>query len=692
MDWLTQLAERIDWSHPDLADVPSRDRGAAPRDRLCVVVNRIRRHSAEYFGFSKGFFAELRASASEAEVEAARRAVDAALERDLFFPPHNNALAALGPEILHLGIDETRAGRIAQRVLERQPDWPRNVWTFGITNGVANLLRFLCPLRAVRDEQLLPLFGWLCAIAPVEWQSARGWTERILGSSGHNWYAHSFFGLWMSGALFPHFQGLKQFAALAPTYLEREVRGLFQEDGWSKEGAAGYHRFAALNVIAFARLAERHGVKFSPFFHAKLRTIADATWRMQAPDGDAALFGDDAPARPQPEKTKPVTGKVVAPADVIRRLAARFELAQAKGAIEQLEPGASAPRFLPDNGDNLAAAWSRLRSEPPPFDTALPHTGLYAMRSDWTPTGDWLAINATTIGPVVSSHMHADIFNLELCVRGRRVLQDNWYGDVTADDGSYKSAPEIRNDPMKRRWRVGSTAHNVATVNNEDHVPVLQIYRYGWHERPFVESFVSDSRHAFFSGVHEAYRRLNPPVVAQRRSLFYLRGEYWVLIDRFTVGGEHERSFQQHFHLQKGAEILTNGQVRTHGPGGNLLVVPVAGMTGALALEPNPHPISTYLNPDHATIECRAKGDVILAVVLVPFTDDHVPKISAECVPVECDGRSLGAWEASGIRIRVGDRPDLFFQQHMHWNLEWTCDGHRGAGRVYHSRIGEVAT
>lgn len=689
--WENHLADQIDWSNPDLADIPSRDREALPRDRLCVVVNRIRRHPDEYFGFSTGFFDQLRTSSTPAEIEQARQAVDAALERDLFFPPHNNAFAALGAETLHLGIDEARAARMAQRVLERQADWARTVWMFGITHGVANLLRFLCPHRAVKDEHLLPLFGWLCAIAPVEWQAARGWTERTLGCSGHNWYVHSFFGFWMAGALFPHVKGLKPYAALAPTYLEREAHLLFAEDGWSKEGSASYHRFAALNLIEFARLAERHGVEFRPAFRAKLRTIADATWRMQAPDGDAALFGDAAPAKPRAERRKPTRGRAVAPHEIMRRLAARFGLSQAKGALEQLEPNAPPPKFLPLHGDNLAGAWAALRSEPPPLDTALPYTGLFAMRSNWSSSGDWLAINATTIGPVVSSHMHADIFNIEICVRGRRVLQDNWYGDFTADDGSYKSSPEIRNAPMKRRWRVGSTAHNVATVNNEDQVPVQRVYRYGWHERPFVEAFVSAERYSYFSGVHEAYRRLTAPVVAHRRSIFYLRGEYWVLIDRFTVDGEQERSFQQHFHLLKGAEVLSNGQVRTHGAEGNLLLVPVTGLTGKLAIEPNPHPIGSYQNPDHVTIETASNGNAIMAVLLVPFEGEDVPAVTANAETVECDGRQQGPWEASGIRIRVGERSDFFFKQHMHWNLAWRGAGHQGTGRLFHSRVGEVA-
>jgi hypothetical protein len=660
--WETQLAEQLDWEHPTLAGLP--------RGELWPALRRLRARGDEYFGFSAGYLEALRRTATAAEIAAAQQQFDAALRGDLFFPPHTNAFAALGADTLALAVDAARAAALARRVRDRQADWGRAVWAFGITHGVAELLRCLCPLPACREEDLAPLLGWLTAIAPVEWADARTWSERLLGCTGHNWWVHTFFGFWMAGALFPQLRGLRQFAALAPAYLEREVDLLFAGDGWSKEGAAGYHRFAALNAVAFARLAERHGVKFSPAFQAKLRTIADATWRLTAPDGDSPMFGDCRPAaracwRP------------------LQCLTARFGLPEAKGALEEL--GAGVPRWLGDNGDDLTAAYRQLPAARPPLDTALPDSGLYAMRTDWTTRADWMAINAMPVGEIGSSHKHADIFNLEVCVRGRRVLVDNWYGDVTENDGTYQSAAEIRHDPMKRRWRVGSGAHNVATVNREDQVPVQQIYRYGWPVRPVVETFVSAPRYVLFSGAHEGYRRLAQPVAAHRRSIFWLRGEYWIVFDRFTVEGAADRSFQQHFHLPPGARVLPAGRVCTTGAGGNLLVAPVPGLSGELTIEPNPYPIRGYQNPDHVMIEARAPGDWLMAAVLVPFGDDAVPPLSIEVLPVTADERPLSPWEATALAITVNGRRDVYFQQHMHWNLPWQAGGSGGTGRWFHS-------
>lgn len=682
MTYEESLAATIDWSATGVSEKNIVE--GTPRQQVLAVLHEVRQRGAPFFGFDEGYFARVCARATSAERTSAVADFDRALQSDLLFPPHNNAFAALGPETLALAMTAERAEALAQRVLARQDDWGRNVWSFGITSGVANLLRYLCPLTVVPDDTLLPLLGWLSAIAPVEWRAGLSWNDRILGPSGHNWYAHSLSGLWTAGALFGCFRPLQRFRALAPTYLEREVALLFAEDGWSKEGAAGYHAFAFHTVVACWSLARRHNIVFSGGFEERLRRIADATWRMQGPDDSGPIFGDAGPGKPTP---RPYGMSAYGLAT--RRLAARFGLAEAKAAAEALDPLPEV-EFLPDGGEDLAAAYRALTATPPQLDTALPASGLYAMRSCWGSDGDWMAINAMPIGPTVTSHKHADLFNIEVCVRGRRVLVDNWYGDITQDDGSYQSAPEIRNNPMKRRWRVGSSAHNVPVVDDTDIVPVKQIYRYGWNETPLVDGWVSAPDYAWFSAVHEAYRRLTPPVVTVRRKIFYLRGGYWVVIDRFTAGSEDAHAYTQHFFLPECVRDEAAGTVYTRDAGGNLLLLPVAGATGALSLEPCPYPISSYQNPDHIRIDTRGT-DVVMAVVLVPFVGATPPVVSATLANVTADGETLSPWAMSGIEIRLPDRTDLLVCQHLHQNHPWECAGRSGAGRLFHSRLGELA-
>lgn len=685
-----QLAGAIDWNHPDLRDDADGIRAGSPREQLRCVIKRIREHRPEYFGFSSNYMDDLRATADAARVRDAEVAFDEACESDLFFPPHTNAYAAIGCDNLLLAINEQRMATLRDRVLARQNDWGRNIWSFGITRGVADLIRYLLPIRCCQDEDFLPLFGWLTQIAPIEWAASSRWSERELGCSGHNWWLASFLGLCTAGTLFPHFCPLEPFGNLLPQYLERESRILFESDGWSKEGAFGYHHLSVLHLVEFTRLAQRHGVKLSKSHFDRLGASAEATLAMLGPDGYAATFGDDTHPWPENNSLNRNSQQQLNQsriADSLRALAARYELPHAKYICEKLY--GDPPPWVASAGDNLTEDYNKLKATPPALDTMLVQSGLYAMRSGWTRDSDWLAINAMPVGPVVSSHKHADLFNLELTVRGRRVLVDNWYGDITADDGTYGSREDVLDDPMKRRWRVGSFAHNVLTIDDRDIVDVQQVYRYAQTERPLVDEFVSDPQYCFFSGVHEAYRRQGSAVAAHRRKLFYVRGGYWILIDRITPNDNAPHTLTQHFHMPPSARC--NGKTfQTSGRDGNILIVPLIERDTQLNLEPNPYPIQGYQNPDHATVTRRCCGPMIMMCVLHPFVGADAPQVKLRHVPAFNADQSLTPWQATSVEVTVDGRSDYFFCQHTHWCLPWRSENHAHTVRTFHSAIGPV--
>jgi hypothetical protein len=52
---------------------------------------------------------------------------------------------------------------------------------------------------------------------------------------------------------------------------------------------------------------------------------------------------------------------------------------------------------------------------------------------------------------------------------------------------------------------------------------------------------------------------------------------------------------------------------------------------------------------------------------------------------VNCDGRVLDPWEATGLEIIVDGENHAFYQQHMQWNLPWKMENYSGNGRLFHS-------
>jgi hypothetical protein len=331
--------------------------------------------------------------------------------------------------------------------------------------------------------------------------------------------------------------------------------------------------------------------------------------------------------------------------------------------------------ILPGWGRDLLPDYHRLAAKAPPADTVLPASGYYFMRQNWGSDSDYLCLEAGPVGTVVSSHDHTAVFGFELHSRGRAILIDN-------GSGPYGDSPA-------RIWRVGSSGHNVATVDGQNHIPLADRYpEWRWKHPvlPFVNVWVSEPRYAYFSGSHEGYRHLPEPVAACRRKIFYLRGDYWVLIDRFTPETAAEHEYQLHFHVNAPCRLDENGRLTTEGEGGNLLIVPVEGVRGKAALEPCPYPLEGYDNPQHLTYtSCKSKYEIFVTL-LVPFTGADVPEVGVRLLEIEADGRILAPHEATALVIELDGRRDVYFDQHTEWNLPWRAGGCEGDGRLFHSR------
>lgn len=672
------ICAEIDWAHPGLTSTLALQcfRSGNPAGAAEGFVGYLRSREESRTGYSREYIRHLRAICPAGEANAARERVEARMSLSMILPYHSNPFASLGPETLFLIRDPEIFESMGQRVMDHRPNWDKG-FQFGGTGSICEVLRCLllieeCPARAIT-----PWLGWLIVRAGDEWRRTARWSETTLGICNHNWWAHAFSGFYMAGLLVPEFKGLAKFENLAANYLEQVLPELFEEDGWSREGSPGYHEFAAGVVLEMARLAELNGVVLSEAVRQKLRIIAGASWQVMLPDGQYPLFGDYVHAG----KYAGFTGQGRPdrlPCAMLRRHAARFSIGQSKFVAESLDPGWS-PLFgglLPDHGHDLLPAYRRLAaSHPGGADTALAKSGLYVMRQDWTPLADCMALTAGITGPRATSHKHADLLSFELYSRGRRILVDNGYG----------LPGEEREDDVGRMWRVGSSAHNTVTVDGAESVKILGEFVYGQTVIPVVDKWTSSGDYAYFSSVHEGYLRLENAVSAVRRKVFYLRGRYWILIDRFTTGAEAEHEYQLHFHFNVPVCVTDEGRAVTSGEGGNLLIVPVDGFSGKPSLRDNPHPIENYENPRQLTYTRTKTGRDLMVTLLVPFADEELPEVSARVVEVGCDGRKLSPWEGTGLEIGIDGERHFYFDQHMAWTLPWTHESHSGNRRLYHS-------
>jgi len=674
------ICDEIDWSHPDLCAVPAKTHFEAGEYDAAVeaFVLGLRSRAEARTGYTREYVMHLRAACPEEEVQSAIDQVEGQMEMDMRLPYHSNPFAALGAETLFLIRNPALFERMAERVMDHRPNWEKG-FQFGGTGAIGEVLRCLLMIEECPDRAIVPWLGWLILRMRDEWSRSVRWNEATLGTSNHNWIACAFSGFYTAGILLPEFKSLGKFRALGATYLEQVVHELFEEDGWIKEGSPGYHEFAANVVFAMAHLAERNGELLSDSVRRRLRTIADTNWKVVLPDGRYPLFGDYVHVG----RYRGFTGQNRADrwaVAVLRRHAARYSLGRSKFVAAKISPDWT-PLYggiLPDHGQDVLAAYQALPEvHPETVDTALPQSGLYVMRQNWTAHADCMALVAGATGPRVTSHKHADLLSFELYSRGRRILVDNGYG----------LPGEERDDDRGRMWRVGTSAHNTVTVDGKDNVEILQEFSYNQTVVPLVDKWVSDRSYAYFSGVHEGYTNRGIGVAAVRRKVFYLRDRYWILIDRLTSSGAAEHTYQLHFHLNVPGEPDAGGRVITSGQGGNLLIAPVPGFSGEATIEDNPYPIENYENPRHLTYTRKAVGHDLFVTVMIPFSDAEVPEVSTRVMEVECDDRKLSPWEGTGLEIEVNGEKDFYFDQHMTWTLPWSCGPYSGNQRLFHSQL-----
>ncbi|MCG3148222.1 MAG: hypothetical protein PCFJNLEI_01665 [Verrucomicrobiae bacterium] len=668
-----ELCQQIDWQYPALARTAAAQAYRANDCETAALefVHYLRQRRRPFCGYSPAYVAALRRHATpafrrQAQAELSRLRTVPFLGGD--HPDGRGTLLAARPEVLQVAGTPADFEEFARRVAASQPRWDKSA-----KHTIFQLARFLpavFPLAECSDEALLPVFGWLTTIFPTEWAEARTWGDTMLGPSGHNWWVAQLGATWIHALLFPEFRGFTKFRAFFPDWFEREIQLLTHSDGFTRECTVAYHLATTAAFIEVSRLAAANGLRLSPAFHERLRRMAAVEWKLVQPTGHYPAFGDIHNLEPFLFQRVPSLAALTGSPEMkwlAEHLAPRRPRPFGKLLIETLQ--------FPSVGEDLAPRYRRIKARAPAtLDTALPASGIFVMRQNWTRQADYAALDASARGNIVSSHGHGAIFDLMLVCRGRAITVGNGKG------------PDVGMDEPRRHWRVKSESHTVATMDGEDHLPWRRAYRFANHVSPTIEVWRSEPGFAYFSGAHEAYERLGDRGAVCRRKLFYRRGRYWILMDRFGVANVTQtHTYRQHFQLGVPARVLANGQVTTTGRGGNLLFVPVAGVP---SLAPCPWPLEGYFNPRQLVFtQPNVTGHGLFVTVLVPFRDTARPNVQARLLPVMADDRELSPWEATGLEIVINGRREVYVDFHVTWYLPWKCGGHTGQHRLFHSTV-----
>jgi hypothetical protein len=661
-----ELCAATDWTRPELTGLQRAD---DPLASALALVRHLRARNAPKMGYTAEYVAALRVNATPEFRQTAEEEIHRLLRVPFLggdFPDGRGTLLHCRAEVLHAVATLEDYDLYANCVAASHANWSK-----AAHHTIMYLTRYLQIVWEVAectDEAVLPLLGFLVTRMYQEWDGSKRWGEVMLGTQGHNWYVAQYGATWKAAFLFPEFAGFEKWQALFPHYFEREMRLLLLPDGFTHETSVAYHSGTMDLFLDCVHIAALNGRQLSPAFMEKLYKGYEIEWKLFCPDGGMPPFGDCWFRGPYY-------------LDRARSIAALLGMPEAKWLAEAFDPDGWSPfgpmmietLHYPSVGEDLTPAYQALDARPPAtLDTTLPDSGYYVMRVGWTRASDYAAIEAAAKGNLITSHGHGAIFDLLLYAKGRQITVGNGKG------------PDGVEDP-ERSWRHQTMSHTVAVVDDTHHLPLRSVYRFNGVVIPTVDEWISEDAFAYFSGVHEAYERLEHKVTGARRKLFYLRGGYWVLIDRFTAASpEHRHTYQQRFQLGVPSRILAGNRVVTEGEGGNLLFVP---LFGDAKVELCPYPLEEdYANPDQLTFTQTRDGSGLFVTLMVPFTG-AMPSVEMALAAVTADERAVNPFEITGLEIVIDGQRDVYVDTHMHWNLPWHCAEFAGEERLFHSRM-----
>lgn len=319
---------------------------------------------------------------------------------------------------------------------------------------------------------------------------------------------------------------------------------------------------------------------------------------------------------------------------------------------EQLERIRDAGSRFTDAALTYIGSSGESGTAPSPASMNFPDAGLYVMRSDWDRNSRYLLFDS---GPYGGPHGHEDKLGIEVYAFGQAFL---------VDPGTYTYN---KTDPY-RAFFMSTRAHNTVAVSG-----MSQIRR--WDRKNMVPevnlvdevAWVSEDRFDFAEGSYsDGYARYsldrprNPSViqdVVHSRQIIFVKGDYWILIDRVQSATAH--AYELLFHAHPDVNVTLNessgmAELRSDSNDSALYLVPAeAGACSARAVKGEESAIQGWYcdgrpgqkMPSAAIVyETPATKNAVIATLLYPVRNVQQPSIRFRY-------ESLGREEGLGFEV-----------------------------------------
>ncbi|HUE86413.1 MAG TPA: alginate lyase family protein [Vicinamibacterales bacterium] len=336
--------------------------------------------------------------------------------------------------------------------------------------------------------------------------------------------------LFALGVLFPEFREAPAWVRRGQHVLESTVASQFHHDGGSVEQSAFYHHATLGFYLLSAVLGQRNGIDLSPGVWRAIERGLEFSAALMQPNGRLPRIGGADDGKPIRMEHLPfwdfrpyhAIGAVLFSRGDFRFVAGRF----GEDALWVLGPDA-AQRF------------DRIEPQEPARAQALPASGYYIVRSDWSASADYLCLDCGEQAAGLrrdevpsAAHGHADCLSAIVALGGHEVLVDPGFF-------CYNGDPQWEVHFRKTR------AHNTVSVDGHDqarHVAKMAWVR-TYEATP--EAWSADQKFAWVVGRHDGFQH-DGHGVRHRRTAWLRTDGYVVIRDELTgTPGHHAQAVFQ---------------------------------------------------------------------------------------------------------------------------------------------------
>lgn len=343
-------------------------------------------------------------------------------------------------------------------------------------------------------------------------------------------------GLFYLGVAMPFLPGASRWRSLGRRILAGELEKQIRPDGTYFENATYYHRYALDIFVNFAILAEASGDPVDATGLRRIEALATALAALVKPDGTHGLIGDDDGGRLLPLDPSPLNDFRPALSNAAVLLDHAGLAAAAAGLAEEtiwLFGASARQRFE----RAMSGVTHSDQADRHAKSCALADGGLFVMRDGSGPGANHLVVDCGPHGAMNCGHAHADALAFELSSAGRSMLLD-------AGTFTYTGDRAARDDFRSTAY------HNALTVDGQSSSVVAGPFSWSKIANCRLLHWSAGAHFDTFEGEHDGFLRLATPV-ACRRSIFFIKNAYWIMLDRVRSAGLHD--YVQHFHFAPGA-------------------------------------------------------------------------------------------------------------------------------------------